>query len=242
MSKVNQAVALVVQVDPLGGDVRAEQEPHGTLGIAEVLHDTLLLDIAHAAVERLDLAGLEHQVRGEPGAQPVQGGDAFGEDDEAVGRLGGTPVERPATLDAIEQRLVLGVVGWLDPHEGVAERRQGRDLGSPGRGVLPIRDLPLPPLDALVDGLDARRRTGKERLFESHREQVARRRFRPATGDPDCQQRVVRRFLGRGCGKPLREHLPVLERIAHLFLHVLLEATDHQTGPEVLPGVVVRVR
>ena len=173
--------------------------------------------------------------------QPVQGGDAFGEDDEAVRRLGGAPVERLATLDGVEQCLVLGVVGWSDPRERIAECRQGRDLGFPGRGVLPIRDLPLPPLDALVDGLDARRRTGKERLFERHREEIARRRFRPAAGDPDRQQRVVRRFLGRGCGKPLRKHLPVPERIAHLIPHVLLEATNHQTGPEVLPGEVVRV-
>ena len=87
-SKWIRRCALVVQVDALGGDIRAEQESHCPLGVAEVLHDALLVDVAHAAVKHLDLSGLEFQVSGEMRLQPVQGGDAFGEDDEAVGRVG----------------------------------------------------------------------------------------------------------------------------------------------------------
>ena len=54
-------MALVVKVDTLGGDIRAEQEPHRALGVAEVFHDALLFDVAQGAVERLDLTGFQHQ-------------------------------------------------------------------------------------------------------------------------------------------------------------------------------------
>ena len=60
-------------------------------------------------------------------------------------------------------------------------------------------------------------------------------------GDLNGQQCVVRRFLRfRSTALP-RAHLPLAERLAHLLLHVLLEAADDQTRPEVLLRVVFRV-
>ena len=49
----------MVQVDAFRGHVRAEQEPHRPACVSEFLDDALLVDVAHAAVEDLDLVRLE---------------------------------------------------------------------------------------------------------------------------------------------------------------------------------------
>ena len=48
---------------------------HCTLGVAEIFNDALLLNVAHPTVQRLDLTGLELEIRGQMRVQPVQRGD-----------------------------------------------------------------------------------------------------------------------------------------------------------------------
>ena len=239
--EVNQAVALVMQVDALGGDIRADQEPHRALSVPEVLHDTLLFDVAHAAVEGLHLTGLEREIRGELRLQPVQGRNAFGEDDETVGRVVGFPDERLVVANRGEQRLVLGVGRGDDPFERGPELMQAGDFRLPGRAVLAVGDLPLSSLDTVRRGLEAGRGAREEGLLQGHREEVAARGVSPAAGDGDGQQRLIRRLFLHRRGESRREHLPVLERLTHLLLHVLLEAADHEPGAEVCLRVLVGV-
>lgn len=96
---MDQLVALLVQVDALGGHVAGEQEPDRLRGQAELLDDALLLllaggvavhDLDDPAVRLPGLGFLLAQVRlphpresesGRDGlGQPLQGGNALGED------------------------------------------------------------------------------------------------------------------------------------------------------------------
>jgi hypothetical protein len=81
---VHQAVAEVVQVQAFAGDVGAHQHAQRVIQAAEALDQGLLLGVGHAAVQHLQLLGLELQVGGEALPQPVQRFDALGEDDETV--------------------------------------------------------------------------------------------------------------------------------------------------------------
>ena len=69
--EMDQSVALVVQVDAFRGNIRTDQQADRTLRVAEVLDNALLVNVAHPAVERLDLAGLELEISGETRLQPV---------------------------------------------------------------------------------------------------------------------------------------------------------------------------
>ena len=136
--EMHEPVALVVQVDALRRDVRADEQAQRARRVAEVLDHALLLDVAQAAVEHLDLAAAEPQVVREPVAQPLQRLDALGEHDQAVARVAPVPLERPAAADGREQRPVLGVVVRADGREGPAQGLQRFDFRRyPGvRGLL----------------------------------------------------------------------------------------------------------
>ena len=67
--------------------------------VAKVLHHALLLDVAHGAVEDFELTGAKLQVAGQLPLEPVQGLDAFGEDDEAVRGVLWLPAKRLAAGD-----------------------------------------------------------------------------------------------------------------------------------------------
>ena len=121
-------MAVVVQVDPLGGDVGAEEEAHRAGRVAEVLDHALLVHVAHAAVEDGELAPAEIEVFAQACPQPVQGFDALGEDDQPVAGVAGAPGERLATADRPEQRPILAVVVRSDAFQGRAQHAQRLDL------------------------------------------------------------------------------------------------------------------
>ena len=60
--EVDEPVAGVVEVDPLGGDIGTDQQPHRGLRVAEGFHRPLLIHVVHPAVERVELADAEPQV------------------------------------------------------------------------------------------------------------------------------------------------------------------------------------
>ena len=241
--EVDQAVALVVQVDAFGRHVRAEQQAHRTLRVAEVLHHPLLFDIAHAAVEDLDLvaARLRPQIPPEAVVQPAQGLYSLGEDDETVGRGLRLPAERRPSLDCREQRPVLGVVVRADTGQSRAQVLERSDLGGDSLVRLMFQ-FPAAARDAVVDGLNASGRAGEERLLQRHDEEVPASRSR-AVRHPHRQQGFVGRLLGRGRVERAPVRHPVPKRLADLILDVLLEPANHEAlVPEVLPGVVVGIR
>ena len=121
---MDEPVAVVVQVDPLGGDIGAEQEAYRAGRVAEVLDHALLVHVAHAAVEDGELAGGECEVF----AQPEEGFDALGEDDQPVAGVAGIPGERLAAANRPEQRPVLAVALRPDAFEDGAQHAQGLDL------------------------------------------------------------------------------------------------------------------
>ena len=81
---MHQPVAEVMQVQAFGGHVGAEQDAHGIILAPEAIDQVLLLGIRHAAVQDLELGGLQTGSLGQLLLQPAQGFDAFGEDDQAV--------------------------------------------------------------------------------------------------------------------------------------------------------------
>jgi hypothetical protein len=82
---VHQAVAEVVQVEAFAGDVRTQQDAQRVVQATEAVDQLLLLRVGHLAVQH-NLVGLELEVGGEVLAQPAQGFDALGKDDQAVRR------------------------------------------------------------------------------------------------------------------------------------------------------------
>ena len=122
--EVDEPVALIVKVDALGRDVGADQQTQRARRIAEVLDDALLVHVAQAAVEDLDLVVPEPQVHREPSLEPLQRFDALGEHDQAIVRIAGLPLERPAAADRGEQRLVLRVIIRTDSRESLPQDLQ----------------------------------------------------------------------------------------------------------------------
>ena len=245
--EVNEPVALVVQVDPLRRDVGADQQAQRARRVAEVLDHALLIHVAQAAVEDLDLVGREPQVLREPIAQPLQRLDALGEDDQPVSRVARVPVERLLVADRREQRPVLRVVVRPDRCEGLAQDLQRFDFRRclrVGRRV----ELPLSTADALIDARDASGGTGEQRLLQRDEEEVATfrhgtRRRGPGRRHLHGKQGFVGGLLRRRRRKPAPDDLPLAESVADLVLDVLLEATDDESLlAEILRRVVVGVR
>ena len=84
-------MALGVQVDALRGDVAGHQDAHRRVGLAELLHDLLLLHVGQAPVHDPHRVGGQTQVLAQVLGQPGQRRDALGEDDDALGRPGADP-------------------------------------------------------------------------------------------------------------------------------------------------------
>src|SRR5690606_29219276 len=84
---VDQVVALGVQVHALGGDVAGDQDADGGGLQFEAVDDLLLLHVGEAAVQHDDVLRLQAQGGRELFGEPLQGGDAFGEDHGAQVRL-----------------------------------------------------------------------------------------------------------------------------------------------------------
>ena len=78
--EVDEPVAVVVQVDALGGHIRTNDQAHRLGGVAEIFHHALLLQIRHAAVQRFDLIFAQFQILRQTLRQPIQRFDALGED------------------------------------------------------------------------------------------------------------------------------------------------------------------
>ena len=82
-------MALGVQVDALRGDVAGHQDAHRRVGLAELLHDLLLLDVRQAPVHHAHRLRGQVQVLAQVLGQPGQCRDALSEDDDALGRGAG---------------------------------------------------------------------------------------------------------------------------------------------------------
>ena len=119
--EVDQPVAGVVEVDPLGSHVGTDEEAHRRLRLAEGFHHLLLFHVGHRAVERGELADAEAKVARQPLAEPAEGLDPLGEEDEPVLGVGGPPVERLAAVDRGEEGLVLGEIAGLDAFHRLVE-------------------------------------------------------------------------------------------------------------------------
>ena len=96
-------MALGVQVDALRGDVAGHQDAHRRVGLAELLHDLLLLHVGQAPVHDPHRVGGQVQVLAQVLGQPGERRDALGEDDDALGR----PGTDPDAAQLGQQRLVL---------------------------------------------------------------------------------------------------------------------------------------
>ena len=268
---MDEAVAVEVQVDTLGGDVRAEKQAHRALRVAEVLHHALLLDVAHGAVEDFELALAELQVPGQLLLKPAQRLDAFGEHDEAIRGVVRLPAKRLAAGDRGEQSPVLGVVAGTDADEGFAQSLEGFHFG----GDPCIRfslELALPASDSVVDRLHAGGGAREERLLQGDDEQIAPRGggagrgwcaesefgsvagyrrdvwagFRIGGPAPrrhlHCEQSVVGGFLQGRRGAWAAVDLAIAERVPNLVPDILLEPADHQPlVAEILLRVGVRI-
>ena len=155
---VDEVVALAVHVHPLGGHVAGEQDPHRLVREGEALDDLLLLDVGEPAVHDVDLAR-----PGEPEplrqhlVQPLESGDALGEDDRAD-RAAGPDADFPELGD---QRGEFGGVHVGDLLGELLERGERLSLGLVC-GVL------QPVLRRLRQGLVR----GEERLEQRVREQA----------------------------------------------------------------------
>lgn len=91
--RVNQAVAVVVQVQALTGHVRAQQHTDGVVLSAKAIDQQLLFGIGHLAMQKLDLVALELQVVAQLLLQPAQGFNALRENNEAVTGVSFLPSE-----------------------------------------------------------------------------------------------------------------------------------------------------
>ena len=89
--EVNQPVCLVVQVETLGGHIRRNEQPQRGVGTAKIFHCLLDLLIRQLAVQ--DSHGLSFQAQhgGQVLVQKMQGFDALGKEDQAVGGVGAGP-------------------------------------------------------------------------------------------------------------------------------------------------------
>ena len=117
-------MALGVQVDALRGDVAGHQDAHRRVGLAELLHDLLLLDVRQAPVHDPHRLRRQAQVLAQVLGQPGQRRDALGEDDDALGRGAGD-------ADAAQlgqQRLVLARGRRIGLHGQLAQAGQGLRL------------------------------------------------------------------------------------------------------------------
>ena len=249
--EVDEPVAGEVEVDPLGGDVRADQQAHRRLRLTEGFHHPLLLHVGHRAVEGGELADAEAEVARQALPQPAEGLDPLGENDEPVLRVGGAPTERLVAVDGREEGPVLGELAGPDAFHGLVEGAEGLHLGGDGWGFAAV-PFALPARETRLDGGAAGRRAGKQRLLQGDEEEVAaggagRRAEQSARAartsrHPHPQQRLIGRLLGGGGRDPAMDDLPVAEDALHLVLDVLLEAADDEALPaEVLRFVVVRV-
>ena len=170
--EVDQPVAGVVEVDPLGSHVGTDEEAHRRLRLAEGFHHLLLFHVGHRAVERGELADAETEVARQPLPEPAEGLDPLGEEDEPVLRVGGPPVERLAAVDRGEEGLVLGEIAGPDAFHRRVEGAEGGDLGGDRRGFAAVA-FALPASEAGLDGGAAGRRAGEERFLEGDQEEVA---------------------------------------------------------------------
>ena len=91
---MDQPVAEVMQIQPLGRHVRTEQHAQRILQAAKTLDDLLLLGIGELPVHEGDLRVAQAQVVLQLPVQPAQGLQALGEHHQAVRRI----VHGPATL------------------------------------------------------------------------------------------------------------------------------------------------
>ena len=73
-----------MQIEAFAGDVRTQEDAQRVVQATEAVDQLLLLRVGHLAVQHLNLVGLELEVGGEVLAQPAQGFDALGKDDQAV--------------------------------------------------------------------------------------------------------------------------------------------------------------
>ena len=161
---VDQAMAPEMKVDPLRGDIGADQEPNLALPVPERVDDVLLLPVGQSAMELGELPFLQLQVLGQPASEPLHRRDPFRENDEPVVRIIRLPAERLPVPDRPEQLPIPRILVSADRlylRQQVPQRRDfGRQrLGRRFGGILGDLTFPLP--DLFRDRLPASRRTGE---------------------------------------------------------------------------------
>ena len=238
--EMDQPVAEIVEVDAFRCHVRRHQQPQRRGFIPEGLHQRLLLHVGHvAARQRGDLVLFQPQIGLQAFAQEFQGGDAFGEDYQPVVLFPGAPTDalRGIGTEHRQQGLVFGEFAGPDFRQQAIQAPEGFLVGSVAVRVGPALDAP----DALLDGLHAGGRTGKQGFFEQGPEQQF---SGPGPLVDLLELRVGQAGVGRflGCAGRMRAlvHGAVGEVAPHLVLHVLLEAPDEQAF-DVRRAVVGRI-
>ena len=133
--EVDQLVREVVEVEPLGREVRGQEDADRLLFDAEVGDDLLDLDVRACSrpVQRPCLLLGEAEVFAQPGGQPVDGRDTLGEDDDAVVLPARLPFE--VVPEQLEELPVLRERLLVDRLRERQERRQRLDV-RPGRLVV----------------------------------------------------------------------------------------------------------
>ena len=224
-----------MQVDAFRGHVGADQQAHRPLAVAECIHDLLLIDVAHGAMQDAHLRLLQLEVAHQALAEPLQRFDPFREDHESVVPVSPVPLKR-VLADRCQEGLIATAALPVDALQLGAQFLQRPDLIA--------RSLPvaLPGTQSLVHRLQARSRARKQTLLQAHGEKVpSAARGSPALG-AHLQQRLERLFLERAALERQRMDLAVPKRLRDLTLNVLLEPAYHQPFPaKVLAAVIVRI-
>ena len=219
--EVDEPVAGVVEVDPLGGDIGTDQQPHRGLRVAEGFHRPLLIHVVHPAVERVQLADAEPQGRFDRRSRSQRSVSirSVKMTSRSSGLVGRQRKGWPPRI-ASEEGLVLGEVGSLDAAHRLVESAEGRHFGGDRRDFAAV-PFALAAGEALPDRGATGRRAGEERLFEGDDEEVPAGEIRHRAGlggrparasrHPDPQQRLVGRLLGRGSREPAPDDFSVAE-------------------------------
>jgi len=172
--------------------------------------------------------------------QELQGGNGFGEDDQAIFRVFRIPAQAALFLaEQLQQQLVLAELLGCDVGYGVSQIAQERDVGLRLLGGFAA----LKPGDAIVYGRSAGGRAGVECFLERGSKQVS-----AAAGlaiqclEANLGQLFQHRFFRRGGGGSHDVDLPLGQVATKLILYILLQAPNDQTlVAEILVCVIRRV-
>ena len=89
--EMNQPVCLIVQVEALGRHIRRNEQPQRGMGTTKIFHRLLDLLIRQLAVQNGHGLSFQAQHGGQVLLQKMQGFDALGKEDQAVGGVGAGP-------------------------------------------------------------------------------------------------------------------------------------------------------